>query len=172
MRLELTRIWPSITSSDSTFLVAFLWRIMHNFTSTYNVKFAVTRRTVTLLLGFCRCDCLNKIEIGFGVGELLDAGDLQAPVFVGDNMVGEYRFTDHLNPDRGVHPVGDLRDGTLSGRAVELNIWGTDVDDNLPWSVYDGMDGRLRKGFSHREVCSSSSQYGSHYCQSKGWKPP
>jgi len=69
-----------------------------------------TTRTRTLLfLGFRRRDRLNNAtEICFGVGELLDLLDLQAAVFVGNDVPNEDRFTDHLNPDCGTHPVGDL----------------------------------------------------------------
>ena len=28
---------------------------------------------------------------------------------------------------------------------VDLSTWNTDVKDDLPWSLRDGMDGRLRK---------------------------
>ena len=42
----------------------------------------------TLLLLGCRCnDCLNKVKMDFGVGKLLNLLDLQAPVFVGDDVV-------------------------------------------------------------------------------------
>ena len=66
------------------------------------------RRTL-LLLGRCRTHCLNKVKMAFGVGELLNLLDLQAPVFVGDDMVDEDRFADRLNTrDHGLQLGGDL----------------------------------------------------------------
>lgn len=42
----------------------------------------------TLLLLCCRRDdCLHKVKMTFGVSELLDMLDLQAAVFVGDDVV-------------------------------------------------------------------------------------
>ena len=42
-----------------------------------------------LLLGFCRRDRLSGVDICFRVGELLGMFNLQAPVFVGDDVRGE-----------------------------------------------------------------------------------
>ena len=37
----------------------------------------------------CRSDCLHKVEMGLGVGELLEVLDLQTPVFVGNDVFDE-----------------------------------------------------------------------------------
>ena len=42
---------------------------------------------------------LNKVEFGFGVRELFELFDLQAPVFVGNEVCDEERFADTLNPE-------------------------------------------------------------------------
>ena len=69
-----------------------------------------TRRTLPLLLfSPCRRDRFNKVEFGFGVRELLDLFDLQAPVFVSNDVCDEDRFMVHLDPDRGLRLVGHLR---------------------------------------------------------------
>ena len=34
---------------------------------------------------------------------------------------------------------------TLNICGADLNVWGTDVKDDLPWSVCDGMNGHLRE---------------------------
>ena len=44
-----------------------------------------TTRTL-LLLGSCHRDRLNGVEVGFGIGKFLGVFDLQAPVFVGDDV--------------------------------------------------------------------------------------
>ena len=41
------------------------------------------------LLGCRRSECLHKVDMGFGVGELLSVFDLQAPVFVGNDVFDE-----------------------------------------------------------------------------------
>jgi hypothetical protein len=41
-------------------------------------------------------DRLMKVEIGFGVRELLDLFDLQAPVFVGNDVCDDDQFAVHL----------------------------------------------------------------------------
>ena len=44
----------------------------------------------------------------------------------------------------------------MSGwRGVDLKISDTDVNDNFPRSIYDGMDGCLREEFSRGEEGSS-----------------
>ena len=68
-----------------------------------------TRRTL-LFPNPRRCDRLSEIEIGFGVRELLEPFDLQAPVFVGDDIYDEDRFAVPLNPDCGLRLVDRLRD--------------------------------------------------------------
>ena len=42
---------------------------------------------------------LRKVKIGSGVGELLHLLDLQAPVFVSNDMCYVDRFAVHLHPD-------------------------------------------------------------------------
>jgi hypothetical protein len=54
-------------------------------------------RTTLLLLG--RRDRLIKVEIGFGVCELLHPFDFQAPVLIGNDIYDEDRFAVHLNSD-------------------------------------------------------------------------
>jgi hypothetical protein len=61
-----------------------------------------------LILDPRRCDCLSKVEFGFGVRELLELFDLQAPVFVGHDVCDEDRFADPLNPDRSLCLVDHL----------------------------------------------------------------
>ena len=49
-----------------------------------------TRRALLLLSPHpCRRDRLSKVEFGFGVRELLGICDLQAPVFVGNDVDDE-----------------------------------------------------------------------------------
>jgi hypothetical protein len=55
-----------------------------------------TRRA--LLTRSRRCDRLNVVEFGFGIREVLELFELQAPVFVGDDVYDEHRFTVILNP--------------------------------------------------------------------------
>ena len=45
----------------------------------------------------------------------------------------------------------------LGGCSVDLNIWSTDVNDDPPGSLYDGMDDRLGERFNRGEAGSSSS---------------
>jgi len=102
-----------------------------------------------LLLGFCRRDRLSDTaEVGFGVGKLLDLLDLQAPVFVGNDVPDEDRFAAHLNPNGSIHLVGGLcgRSHKLGRCKIDRSAWDTDVNNDLPRSVYDGMDGWLREG--------------------------
>ena len=55
-------------------------------------------------------DRLDEVEFGFGVRELLDLFGLQAPIFIGNDVYDEHRFTGSLNPsDRELH--GHLRGG-------------------------------------------------------------
>ena len=46
-------------------------------------------RKTLLLFGCCRNDRLNKVNLAFGVGELFYVVDLQAPVFIGNDVVDE-----------------------------------------------------------------------------------
>lgn len=57
---------------------------------------------------FGRRNSLNKVKVGFGVGELLDLLDLQAPVLVSNDLRDVDRFTDRLHPDHGLQLAGDL----------------------------------------------------------------
>lgn len=61
-----------------------------------------------LLLSFCRCDLLKHVEMAFGVGELFDPLDLQATVFVSDDVPDDDRLAGHLVPECGFHLAGDL----------------------------------------------------------------
>ena len=107
------------------------------------------RHTKLRPLGFRRRNSLNSAEISFGVGKLFDPLDLQAPVFVSNDVFDEDRFTGHL-PDWGFHRVGALW-GRVSGlvNAASMSVWGTNVKDDLAWGVRHGMDGQLRERLSH-----------------------
>ena len=39
-----------------------------------------------LRLGFCRRDRLSRVEISFGVGKAFEMFDLQAPIFIGNDV--------------------------------------------------------------------------------------
>ena len=56
----------------------------------------------------------------------------------------------------------------LSACDADLNVRDTDVNDDLPWSVCDGMDGRLREGFSRCEGSSENKRYNLPQGRSKG----
>lgn len=86
--------------------------------------------------------------MGFGIGELLEQFDLQVPFFVGGDVRDEDGFADHVDPDFGLGLVGSLWGGSHVRWvcSVDLSIWGTDVKDDLPRSLCDGMDDRLREG--------------------------
>ena len=73
---------------------------------TYGLVVITTQRT-PLLLGFCR-HRLHKVEIGFGVDELLDLPDLQASVFVGNDVCDGDGFVDNINPEVGLRLLGEL----------------------------------------------------------------
>lgn len=60
-------------------------------------------RSGVLPVGFCFRDRLEKVEVGFGVGEFIELLDLQASVFVGDYLCKGDHFTDHLHPNRGLY---------------------------------------------------------------------
>jgi hypothetical protein len=51
------------------------------------------------LLAPRRRDRLNKVEFGFGVREFLELFDLQASIFVGNDVCDEDRFAGTFNPD-------------------------------------------------------------------------
>ena len=87
--MNYTRIRPSIAPTAGISLVQFLQEI-----AVHKLTFITL-----LLLGFCCCDCLNNVETGFRVGELFDLLDLQALVFVCDDMCDEDRFAVYVNPD-------------------------------------------------------------------------
>ena len=78
------------------------------------------RHTKLRPLGFRRRNSLNSAEISFGVGKLFDQLDLQAPVFVSNDVFDEDRFTGHL-PDWGFHCVGALW-GRVSGLVNAASI--------------------------------------------------
>lgn len=67
-----------------------------------------------LLVGFSRRDTVEKVEIGFGVGKLLEFFDLQASVFVGNDVSDQDHLAGHVYPDRGRRTAGELymRQGT------------------------------------------------------------
>ena len=53
-------------------------------------------------VGFGLLDSLVKVQERFGIGEFVKLADLQASIFIRDDMRGEDHFADHLHPDRGV----------------------------------------------------------------------
>ena len=57
---------------------------------------------------FCFIDTLGKVEIGFGISELLKLLDLQAPVFVGRDVCDEDHFADHVNSNYSFRLDGKL----------------------------------------------------------------
>ena len=60
------------------------------------------------LLGCRRSECLHKVDMGFGVGELLSVLNLQAPVFVGNDVFDEDRFASRFNPEHGFYTGSKL----------------------------------------------------------------
>jgi len=56
------------------------------------------RRTLPLL-GFRRLNRLNKVEMGFRVGEIFDMFDLEAPIFVGVDVSYSDRFAGQIHPN-------------------------------------------------------------------------
>ena len=57
-----------------------------NLHSKYTAPLLLDTRRTLLPLSSRRRDRLNKVEFSFGVRELLDLFDLQAPIFVGDDV--------------------------------------------------------------------------------------
>ena len=57
-----------------------------------------TRRTL-LLLNPRLLERLSKVELDFGVDEVLEPFEHHAPVFVGNDVEDVHRFVVHLNPD-------------------------------------------------------------------------
>ena len=63
----------------------------------------------TLLLLLCyRRNRLHKVEVAFGVGEILDLLDLEAAVFVGNDVGDGDRFAGRLHPKYSRYLVGKL----------------------------------------------------------------
>lgn len=52
-----------------------------------------------LPLCFCFCHSLEEVEVGFGVRELFDLLNLQAFIFIGNDMCGPDHFAVHLHPN-------------------------------------------------------------------------
>jgi len=98
----------SCTGSVLTGVCSLRKFMIHSQRTTPSSSSPDTTRTLLLLLGVCHSDRLKNVEVGFGVGEFLDLFDLQAPVFVGNDVRDEDRFTDRLNSDRGIRLVGEL----------------------------------------------------------------
>ena len=118
----------SIYPTSETSLVPFLTqRIIHNFTFTTNNNFAVTYGAV-LILGFCRRDGLNKVEMGFGVHEVFDLLDLQASIFVGGDLYDVDRFPSRINSDRGFYLIGTLWGGA---RLIKQTRCGVDLKSGI-----------------------------------------
>ena len=77
-----------------------------------NLQHAVSLSSGTqrklLPLGFCCRDLLNIVEIDFRVDKLFGHLDLQAPVFVGNDVFDKDRLAAYLDPDCGFRLVGGL----------------------------------------------------------------
>ena len=56
-------------------------------------------RSRVLSNSFCFRDGLEKVEVGFGVSELVELLDLQTSVFVGDDIRDEDIFASHVYPE-------------------------------------------------------------------------
>jgi len=67
------------------------------------------------------------LEMGFGIGELLECCDLQVPFVVGGDVRDEDGFASHIDPDFGLGLVGSVK-------------------DDLPRGLCDGMNDRLTIG--------------------------
>ena len=121
-----------------------------NLYSKYTAPLLLDTRRTLLPLSFRRRDRLNKVEFSFGVRELLDLFDLQAPIFVGDDIRDEYRFADSLNPEGGTHLVGHLRGGchVTQVDVVDPGTSDTNVTDDFSRNIYDETEGRLREELS------------------------
>ena len=76
-----------------------------------------------LLPGFCCLDSLEEVEICFGVVELIDLLDLQAPVIVGHDVCGDDHFEGHFHPDRGRRLATGLWGRSLSTGSIDPNSW-------------------------------------------------
>jgi hypothetical protein len=68
------------------------------FRSEHTASLSSDIQRTLLLLSSRRCERLNIVEFGFGVRELLELFELQAPVFVGDDVYDEDRFAEIINP--------------------------------------------------------------------------
>ena len=84
---QLSRFCPFIVRSDSTSFIRSIG------------TFCIQPLSRALQVGFCFCDNLGRVEIGFGVGELIKLLDLQAPVFVGDDVRDKDHLAGYLHPD-------------------------------------------------------------------------
>jgi hypothetical protein len=81
--------------------------------------------------------------------ELGDLLDLQASIFVGNNVYDQDRFANHVYSDHGFGRGGNLwqLDSALIRTVFDLNVRDPYVKDDLSWSINDGMDHRLQEGF-------------------------
>ena len=68
------------------------------------------QRRLVFLISFCRRNSLEKVEIGFGVGEFFNFFDLQVSAFVSNDVSDEDHFAIHVHPDRGLGKASELRD--------------------------------------------------------------
>ena len=57
----------------------------------------------------------------------------------------------------------------LSRRGVDLNVWYTDVRDDLARGFNDGMDGLLQERLSHGEGGLGGNDYNLPSARSRGW---
>lgn len=73
--------------------------------------------------------------MAFSVNKLLEYLDLQASVLVGSDVYDENHLANHIHPDRGLRLVGALW-CYVQTHKVNLNLWHTNVNDNLPRSFY------------------------------------
>jgi len=66
------------------------------------------RRIPLLLSNSRRLICLQGVDKGVRVDELLDLLDLQAPVRIGDNVCNGDSFVSRIHPDFGLGFAGEL----------------------------------------------------------------
>ena len=66
--------------------------------------------STVLLVSFSRRSSLGEVEIGFRVHETFEVLDLQASVFIGNDVNDENHFAIYLHPDRGLPLSSELEE--------------------------------------------------------------
>jgi hypothetical protein len=85
-----------VAKTVADFIIFGLVFVRGGFTFRNTASLSGTRSTL-LLLSPRRHHRLNEVVFGLGVRELLELFDLQAPVFVCNDVCDEDRFVEHLN---------------------------------------------------------------------------